>query len=117
MNHSDIDQVRYFLKTRKKDVIFLGIGLFIGIVLNWDLAEIFIFEVLIWSILGPISSQILAGIALFFLASTPILLLFGRDAQAEQYAVYAYYFLVMAVIRGIIEVRGKKNDGVMENEP
>jgi hypothetical protein len=30
------------------------------------------------------------------------------EDQAEIYAVYAYYFLVMAVIRGIVEIRTEK---------
>jgi len=46
--------------------------------------------------------------ALFFLAFTPILLAMGRNAQAEEFSIYAYYFLVMAVVRGVVEVWEEK---------
>lgn len=97
-----------FAKKRKTDVALLLVGMLLGVFLDWTMIEIAIFMLFIWSIVGPIQSRFLAVPALFFLSFTPILLLLGREARAEEFAVYAYYFLVMAVIRGIVEVRLEK---------
>ncbi len=35
-----------------------------------------------------------------------------REARAEEFAVYVCYFLVMAVIRGVIEVRSEKHGDI-----
>lgn len=94
-----------YIFSRKTDFVFLLAAIILGVSFEWNIVEIAIFAVFIWSILGPIASRYLAWPALFFLAFTPVLLLFDRDVQAEEFAVYAYYFLVMAVVRGIIEVR------------
>ena len=102
--------IREFAARRKVDVGLVVAGIIFGTLLDWDVIEIIFFAVFIWSIVGPIASRYLALPALFFLAFTPILLALDREARAEEFAVYAYYFLVMAVIRGIIEVRSKKND-------
>jgi hypothetical protein len=106
----ELEIVKRFFRERKKDAFFLVASVFLGVFLEWDIVEIAIFTTLVWAIVGPISVRVLAAVALFFLSIVPFLLVFGREDQAEQYAVYAYYFLVMAVIRGIIEVRGEKND-------
>lgn len=97
--------IETFIRERKLDAGFLLAGILLGVFFNWSIVEIAIFLVFIWSIIGPVPSRYLAWPALFFLSFTPILLMFGRNEQAETYAIYAYYFLVMAVIRGIIEVR------------
>ena len=100
--------IKEFVVRRKMDVGFLLAGIVFGTLLNWDVIEIIFFAVFIWSIVGPIASRYLALPALFFLAFTPILLVLDREARAEEFAIYAYYFMVMAVIRGIIEVRNEK---------
>jgi hypothetical protein len=105
-----VDPLFQFMRNRKKDILFVVIGFFLGVLFEWNIVEIAIFAVFIWSIIGPIASRYLAWPALFFLSFTPILLAVGRKVQAEEYAIYAYYFLVMAVIRGIIEVREENND-------
>lgn len=102
--------LKEFVMRRKVDVGFVLAGIILGTVLNWDVIEIIFFAVFIWSIVGPIASRYLAIPALFFLSFTPILLALDREARAEEFAVYAYYFLVMAVIRGIIEVRSGTED-------
>lgn len=96
-----------FVIRRKYDVAFMIAGVFLGIWFNWTTVEILIFLVFLWSILGPIASRFLALPALFFLVTVPVLLTLKRDERAEEFAVYAYYFLVMAVIRAIIEVRNE----------
>ncbi len=112
MEHGErqFDLIAFVLK-RKVDAWFVLAGIVFGTLLNWDVIEIAFFAVFIWSIVGPIQSRWLALPAFFFLAFTPILLLLDRETRAEEFAVYAYYFLVMAVIRGVIEVRAEKNDG------
>ena len=100
--------IKEFVVRRKMDVGFLLAGIVFGTLLNLDVIEIIFFAVFIWSIVGPIASRYLALPALFFLAFTPILLVLDREARAEEFAIYAYYFMVMAVIRGIIEVRNEK---------
>lgn len=103
-------QVRSFMKKRKMDLVFLFLGTLIGIYFNWSIVEIVIFLTFLWSILGPISSRILVGPAVFFLCLTPILLTLDREKQAEEFAIYAYFFLVMSVIRAIIEIRAEKEE-------
>lgn len=104
------DSIETFVKGRKLDIGLLGAGILMGVFFNWNIVEIAIFVVFIWSIIGPIVSRYLVWPALFFLSFTPILLSLGRKEQAEEYAIYAYYFMVMVVIRGIIEIRGEKEE-------
>lgn len=55
------------------------------------------------------------GVALFFLGLCPFLLVFKKDAIAEQSAIYAYYFLVISVVLMIIENfnnKGQENDDI-----
>ena len=98
-----------FLKRRKGEILFLVLGLFLGIYFDWAAVQILIFLIFLWSLLGPIASRYLAATALFFLVLTPVLLLLKRTERAEDFAIYAYYFLVMAVIRGIMEIREEKD--------
>lgn len=100
--------MKEFVMRRKADVGFVFAGIIFGTLLDWDMVEIVIFSVFIWSVVGPIASRYLAIPALFFLSFTPILLLLDREERAEEFAIYAYYFLVMAVIRGVIEVRAEE---------
>lgn len=104
----EVERAKQFFRSRKKDVFFLVASVFFGIFLEWNIVEIAIFTILIWAILGPISVRILAAAALFFLSIVPFLLVLDREIQAEQYAVYAYYFLVIAVIRSIAELKGEE---------
>lgn len=114
MNQNDKRfDVEAFVMHRRVDIAILLAGVFLGIFLDWSVVEIAFFLVFIWSILGPISSRLLAFPALFFLLLTPALLVLDREARAEEFAVYAYYFLVMTVIRGIIEVRAEKDESVI----
>ena len=107
-NASPIEQTFIGLwKDRRTDVLILVAGVLLGGYFGWDLAEIVVFLVFLWSILGPIPSRLLAAPALLFLAATPVLIALDRADEAESFAVYAYYFLAMAVIRGVVELRGK----------
>lgn len=86
--------------------IFLFIvGLAMGIYFQWGIMNTLIFMIFIGIILRPVSSRIMAFPALFFLVLTPFALISKQDILAENFAIYAYYFLIMAVIMGIREVR------------
>lgn len=89
---------------RKADYIKLGI---IAAVLIFSLFQgIYVvdFFVLLFglvSVLFVLDMRIAAGCALVFLAACPLLLVFDQSAFAEAAAVYAYYFLIIAVLTGI----------------
>ena len=92
------------IKNNKIFIIFILIAIILGVFLDWGNIEIIIFAIFIGIILRPVSSRYLAIPALFFLALTPFLLIFDREERAEEFAIYAYYFLIMAVIMGMYEV-------------
>lgn len=60
------------------------------------------------ALLWNLTSQIAAGLALFFLASCPILLILKNDALAETFAIYAYYFLVITVVSEVIVLKRER---------
>jgi hypothetical protein len=90
------------------DVFFIIIVIAMGIFFHWKIAEIAAFSLFIWIIFHPISSRYLASVTIFFLVLTPVFLISGKNTIADQLAIYAYYFLIMAVMMGIYEL--KKND-------
>lgn len=87
------------------DIFTLFASALLGVIFDWNVVEISVFIVFISALLFSVPSRFLALPALFFLSMTPFLLLLDRKESAEEFAVYAYYFLVMAVVRGIIETR------------
>lgn len=99
-----------FFKARKIDIFLLLIGGFMGIYFSWSYFEIALFLIFLWSILGPIKSCYLSRAAIFLLILIPIVLMFENRSAAEIVSVYCFYFLVMAVIRAIIEIRNEKTD-------
>ena len=60
------------------------------------------------ALLWNITSRVSASLALFFLATTPILLILENDTLAETFAIYAYYFLVITVFGEIVDLKRKK---------
>lgn len=92
------------------DVAFIAAVIAMGIFLNWKIMEIITFAFFIWIILHPIPSSYPAAAVIFFLVLTPIFLVSKKDVLADQFAIYAYYFLVMTVIMGIYEVRKEKSE-------
>ncbi|MFZ5981957.1 MAG: hypothetical protein ACOYS2_00040 [Patescibacteria group bacterium] len=100
---------KYLLTRRALNLLIFALALAMGIYFDWKVMEILIFLIFIGIILHPVSSRLLAIPALFFLVLTPIFLIFKKDPVAEQMAIYAYYFLIMAVIMGIYEVRKEKS--------
>ncbi|HCU70552.1 MAG TPA: hypothetical protein DIC35_02215 [Candidatus Moranbacteria bacterium] len=61
-----------------------------------------------FSLIWNLSSRIVGFLALGFLASCPLLLMFGQEAEAEFMAVQAYYFLAITVILQIAELGRKQ---------
>ncbi|KKQ46229.1 MAG: hypothetical protein US63_C0004G0004 [Candidatus Moranbacteria bacterium GW2011_GWC2_37_8] len=96
------------------DICLVFIALMIGTYLNLNIVESLIFTLMIWTILNPLPGKYFAYAALFFLSVTPFLLVLDRKVQAEEYAIYAYYFLVLTVIMGIYEMRHKKNEIIID---
>lgn len=89
-------------------MLWLLMGLGVGLYFEWTAVEIVFFLLFLWSLLGPIASRYLALATLAFFSLVPVLLAFKRPERAEEFALYAYYFLVMAVVRAIIEVRSER---------
>lgn len=112
MNEEHEHYAQDFIYQRKFDIFLLTIGAAIGVFFNWTIVEIGIFLVFLWSFLGPLSSRFLMGCALFFLPFMPVFLLLKKPERAEEFSVYMYYFLMMAVIQGIIEIRGEKKEKI-----
>jgi len=91
----------------------IKVAIILGIYLNWGNAETIIFAIFIASILNPVNSRYFAAPALFFLALTPFLLILNRQEKAEEFAIYAYYFLVIALISGFQEIRKENSDKIL----
>lgn len=100
-------ELKPHLTRRNLHIAITFAALALGIFLDWNIVEVLIFGVFIWSILEYIPSRLLAIPALFFLSATPFLLILERKERAEEFAIYAYYFLVMTVIMGVREVNNK----------
>ncbi len=116
MEHSEEQfDMKTFASHRKADVGLVLVGIIFGTFLDWGVLEIIFFAVFIWSFLGPIAARLLALPAFFFLFFSPALLIMGRADRAEEFAIYAYYFLAMAVIRGIIEIRSEPAEKTPNN--
>jgi len=90
------------------DYFLVVFSLLLGFYLKWDILNVIIFSFIIWIILNPISSRILARMSLCGLVFVPLLLIFHRDDIAEQFAVFSYYFLVLTLIAMIIEFKKKQ---------
>lgn len=93
------------MRQRIINIVFLFIALAMGIHLKltvWDILTLLIFTGVI---LNPVSSKIIAIPALFLLIFSPLALIFKKIYLSEQLAIYAYYFLILAVIMGIYELK------------
>lgn len=77
----------------------LGFALYKGI----DIINFLILVYGLASVLFVMEGRISAAIALAFLILTPIFLIIGNSISAEKMAVFAYYFLVIAIFTQIRE--------------
>jgi len=87
-------------------IIFLAVIL---IYFKADLVSIVIAFYFLLSLVFSLKSRYSFGIGLFFLILTAFLLTLGNEGVAENYAVYAFYFLVIGTITALIETVKNKN--------
>ncbi len=87
-------------------LLLLTFSLFRGIYV----LDFFVLLFALVSVLFGLDSRISAGCALALLVLTPLLLVFNNNVFAESAAVYAYYFLVIAVITQIGEYFRTESD-------
>ncbi|MFC1644676.1 hypothetical protein ACFL08_01460 [Patescibacteria group bacterium] len=99
------DKIVEFLKKNKVDLTFLSGAILVGIFLGWNNMEVLIFTVFVGIILRPVSSRYLAIPALFFLVLAVFMMILGNVKRADEFAIYVYYFLIMAVVMGVYEIR------------
>ena len=104
---ADSQRKKLFSK-RNIDLGIVVLSLLLAAYLGWTPVNSVIFGIFIWIILNPLSSRLLAYPALIFLSVTPFLLVLERKGQAEEFALYAFYFLAMSVVMGISELHNKK---------
>lgn len=108
-----VEMIKNFILSRKMlDAIFLAVSLSFGIYFQWTWTDAAAFIIFIWMILHPFPSKYPAGAALVLLILTPIFLAINYKDVAENLAVNAYYFLVMAVMMGVYELWNEKNEKI-----
>ncbi|MEK9155684.1 MAG: hypothetical protein AAB360_00070 [Patescibacteria group bacterium] len=104
-----IQLYRRYLPKPYLDLLFVTIGILIGIDFNWSIDNIAGLAFIIWAILNPWSSSRYAKVALYFLCLVPVLLIMGKEDYAEKFAIYTYYFLILAVVMALVELRREKD--------
>ena len=97
-----------YLTKRYLDYLIVAFSPLLGLYLKWEMQNVLMFSFVIWIILNPVSSQFFAKITLCFLVFVPLLLIGNRDDQAEQFAIFTFYFLVLTVVSAIIEFKKKQ---------
>ncbi len=65
--------------------------------------EYLIFTYFVASLLLGADSRVAIGMAIFFIIMCPFLIVFDDSKLAEQFAIFAYYFLVIGVFEQVIE--------------
>ncbi len=107
----DVTVRKIFGDIMKKKYYSLALAM-LFFVLWWQLSlTAAIFWILFLSfLLYQWDSRDIALLALISLASCPFLLIFKKEALAEQMAIYAYYFLVITVVLQIVEYWGSPKD-------
>jgi len=96
------------LTKRHFDYVIIAFAAIFGFYFNWRTQNVLMFSFVIWAILNPISSRFFARVALCFLIFVPLLLVVHRSDQAEQLAIFAYYFLILTAITTIFEFKKKQ---------
>lgn len=90
---------------KKLQTILLAVILILMIMWKRDAETVILWMLFFSFLLYDWENRIIAGLALVFLASCPFLLIYKKEALAEIMAIYAYYFLVMAVVLQIVELK------------
>jgi len=92
-----------YLKKQYFDGLIVLLLLFLGFLLNWGIKEMAFYGFTIWFILNPVKSEIMACLTILMLIVTPIALLLNSDSAANNFAIAAYYFLILTTIMAIYE--------------
>lgn len=98
-------KIDYHILLSKKylDYFFICISILLGCYLNWSYPQIGFFVLMVWLVLRPVKSHILAKISFVALILVPILLILRRHEKAEDFAVTAFIFLFFSVVMTIYE--------------
>lgn len=101
--------VRSLIKVKEdivnKKLCTISLVIILSLLLIWKFS---VEAIILWMIICTFlfygwDNRIITGTALVFLMSCPILLILEKENTAEEMAIYAYYFLVMAVVLRIVE--------------
>ncbi len=103
----------FFLRNREDMNIKLGVWVIIALVLfivnDFPFIQYFLIISICWGILFAIDERYYFLIALFFLLSTVLLLIIGKEDLANKYSIYLYYILVFGTFISITNNAFQKN--------
>ena len=92
----------------------IGIGILLEIFLLKAISSLAtLFLAISWILLirhFKFENRVSFYLALFFLFFCPILLIFGKEAVAERFAIWVYIFLLIGIIQSVLEYVGKTKD-------
>ena len=102
------ERIKKFLRGYKLWLLLLtGVGLFIDIFLFDPTSDLVILLLVgLWALsvwLYGFEGRVSVALALGFLVLCPFLLIFGKDAIAEKSAIWSYMFLLVGVVRQVLE--------------
>lgn len=92
------------------NIILLALSAWMGIHFGWKLFDICFFVLFIGIVLYPLPSRFFTLSAIALLVAVPFLIMFDKKDIAQQTAIYAYYFLVFAVMMAIYEIWVQKKE-------
>ncbi|MCX6808585.1 MAG: hypothetical protein NTW50_02875 [Candidatus Berkelbacteria bacterium] len=75
----------------------------LGLFSDWNAKELVLILFLIWLVLFPLATQVLAKISALFLALTALTMALNQANRAEIFSELAYLFLILAVIMTILQ--------------
>lgn len=109
----DDNKLGIYFSKKYLDLVIFFFAVILGAYLNWGYKEIAAFLLVIYLILNPVKSEIIAKAALASLTFVPFLLVMRRSEKAEDFATIAYGFLVLTVVMAIYEnLQEKQKSGI-----
>jgi len=98
---------KYIIKERLR---FFLLAIIVVLFLIWkaETELVVFFSVFLTFFLFGWGSEIVVIFALFFLATCPFFIVYKKDLLAEQFALYAYYSLVIVAILQFKEIYGEE---------
>lgn len=103
-----IKEIKTYIYKWRTEVVLL-FGFFTGAFLAWPAVEIAIFLIFLWGVSKSVPSRFFVLPAFSLLAVGPIFLILKNPERAEEFSVYAYYFLVIALVLALREVWKENN--------